>query len=266
LLFNKLFLENRMIATLAARSLQGQTKVLIAGLFVAAALLTMPAPAHAAQLTDAQIQAIENLLTSFNADQSAVSEVDAVLRGSATSQTQHQPQPSTAVTTASGASACGTFMRTLHQGDQGSDVQDLQEKLHEKGLLNASSTGFFGPMTEEALGRWQAMQGIVTSGDPGTTGFGKFGPRTREQFMRTCKEGLPQPKERDNKGDHATSTMPRPPRGGSERSSIDAGQFLSDYADAFNQNMASVATATVEVPLQILTGALSDLLFAAGLY
>lgn len=40
-------------------------------------------------------------------------------------------------------------------------------------------TGYFGPLTEAAVQRWQAKKGIVSSGNRTTTGFGYVGPKTR---------------------------------------------------------------------------------------
>jgi hypothetical protein len=44
-------------------------------------LAAMPMPAHAAGLTESQIQAVTNLLASFNTDTSVVASVNATLRG-----------------------------------------------------------------------------------------------------------------------------------------------------------------------------------------
>ena len=42
--------------------------------------------------------------------------------------------------------------------------------------------------------------------------------------------------------------------------------FLSAYSEAFNANMAAVAVGIVDIPLSILTDALSDLFYYAGIY
>jgi len=47
--------------------------------------------------------------------------------------------------------------------------------IYPEGLV----TGYFGPLTERAVQRWQARMNIVSSGTPATTGYGVVGPRTR---------------------------------------------------------------------------------------
>jgi peptidoglycan hydrolase-like protein with peptidoglycan-binding domain len=74
----------------------------------------------------------------------------------------------------------------LQEGDQNDDVRSLQEFLREQGLLSAEATGFFGPITREALRRWQANNLGLTAGDAATTGWGAFGPRTRSFIARWC--------------------------------------------------------------------------------
>lgn len=76
--------------------------------------------------------------------------------------------------------------RTLTEGEQSDDVRALQEFLRTEGYLSANATGYFGPLTRGALRGWQAAQGIVSSGDALTTGWGVFGPRTRERVQEWC--------------------------------------------------------------------------------
>jgi len=70
--------------------------------------------------------------------------------------------------------------RTLRKGMIGEDVSQLQKffkqfpDIYPEGLV----TGFFGPLTEAAVQRFQEKQEIVSSGSPETTGFGQIGPRT----------------------------------------------------------------------------------------
>lgn len=63
------------------------------------------------------------------------------------------------------------FSANLSAGSNGADVNALQQMLIDAGLLKiAAPTGFFGPMTTEALKAWQAAHGVPA------TGF--FGPLT----------------------------------------------------------------------------------------
>lgn len=81
------------------------------------------------------------------------------------------------------------FARSLFLGMRGDDVATLQKQLIEEGLLTAdSATGFFGPLTQAAVQRWQAANNIVSSGDQNTTGWGVVGKKTLEALRRRCKD------------------------------------------------------------------------------
>lgn len=73
--------------------------------------------------------------------------------------------------------------RRLALASTGDDVKTLQEFLISKGYLSAGNvTGYFGPMTMAAVKKFQAAEGIVSSGDPETTGYGAVGPGTRAKI------------------------------------------------------------------------------------
>jgi hypothetical protein len=73
------------------------------------------------------------------------------------------------------------------RGSEGEHVRWLQKALNHLGHRIANSgdgsvgneTTYFGPATERALQRFQAANGIVSSGAPDSTGYGAFGPSTR---------------------------------------------------------------------------------------
>ncbi len=91
---------------------------------------------------------------------------------------------------------CPEITRDLRMGARGSDVSDLQSMLADNGLLSASSTtGFFGPLTARALGKFQVQFGITSS----STGF--MGPLTRAFIGNHCnpKGGM---------GGEGSTTMP----------------------------------------------------------
>ena len=148
--------------------------------------------AHAATLTDTQIQAVVNLLQSFGADSSTVATVQADLQASASSTPIQQP-------VSTGTSTCVTLSNNLYLGesDHGSEgeVAQLQtflakdKNIYPSGLV----TGYFGSETEQAVQRWQAANGIVSSGGPSSTGFGYVGPRTRGEMDKEmeleCESG-----------------------------------------------------------------------------
>ena len=169
----------------------------------------MPAPARAATtLTPTQIQAVVGLLASFNVDTETIGAVQAQLDGTYTGVPQGDGEGITGsssrpaktdtkdthppLATAIGSStpgACLAFARTLVKGSNGPDVASLQGLLMRTGdLKEASSTGYFGSITEAALKAWQAKQGIVTGGDSSTTGFGSAGPQTRAALLSNCMQ------------------------------------------------------------------------------
>lgn len=86
---------------------------------------------------------------------------------------------------------CPLIGRILTIGSTGEDVTRLQQFLardaaiYPEGLI----TGYFGPLTEAAVKRWQVAYNIVSSGSPGTTGFGQVGPRTVAAMSLQCSTG-----------------------------------------------------------------------------
>lgn len=69
----------------------------------------------------------------------------------------------------------------LDLGDRGSEVTELQTYLSADASIYPSGlvTGYFGQLTKAGVERFQAQQGIVSSGTPATTGYGRVGPLTR---------------------------------------------------------------------------------------
>lgn len=60
------------------------------------------------------------------------------------------------------------------------EVSKLQGFLISQGFLASHlPRGYFGPATMRALQQWQKSKGIASSGDPESTGYGFFGPKTR---------------------------------------------------------------------------------------
>lgn len=88
--------------------------------------------------------------------------------------------------------SCVALTRALKVGDTdaktGGEVTELQKYLARDGTIYPERlvTGFFGPATEQAVRRWQAVFGVVASGDAETTGFGKVGPLTRFAMQQNC--------------------------------------------------------------------------------
>jgi peptidoglycan hydrolase-like protein with peptidoglycan-binding domain len=130
--------------------------------------LFVPGLASAQSASDIQAQ-IQSLLSQISALQAQLSNLPI----------------STTITTSS--DSCPNLYRMLSRGSRGSDVIALQKFLISEGLMTSdAATGFFGPMTEAAVQRWQAQNSIVASGDVRTTGYGVVGARTRAAITARC--------------------------------------------------------------------------------
>ncbi|MCX6819991.1 MAG: peptidoglycan-binding domain-containing protein [Candidatus Adlerbacteria bacterium] len=93
---------------------------------------------------------------------------------------------STPAATAGGA--CMSIQSTLRLGSRGTDVTALQNFLIGKGLLaGGSASGYFGSLTRAAVQKFQAGQGLASSGDENSTGYGLVGARTRAAIG--CQSG-----------------------------------------------------------------------------
>ncbi|MDO8742766.1 MAG: Ig-like domain-containing protein [bacterium] len=76
-----------------------------------------------------------------------------------------------------------SLTRTLYQGTKGTDVKNLQTFLISSGYLApANTTGFYGPLTREAVQKYQCAQSIVCSGTQTSTGYGMVGLKTRAKL------------------------------------------------------------------------------------
>ncbi|MDO8515857.1 MAG: peptidoglycan-binding domain-containing protein [bacterium] len=76
-----------------------------------------------------------------------------------------------------------TFTRSLYRGIKGDDVSRLQAYLAADPEIypEKMATGFYGALTEKAVGRFQLKYGLLTSADV-SAGYGTFGPRTRAKL------------------------------------------------------------------------------------
>ena len=76
--------------------------------------------------------------------------------------------------------ACPQITEALRVGSASIEVLPLQRFFMRIGFLpEASDTGSFDVATEAAVQRFQAREGIVSSGTATTTGYGMTGPKTR---------------------------------------------------------------------------------------
>jgi len=260
--------------TLALRSsTQLVLAAAMAGAVALCCMFSFAPHARAATLTQDQLSNVQQLLASYGVDPQKINAVSAVLSDNG----MHADSPK-------GLGACAAPGRSLMRGMRSDDVKTLQNRLVDDGFLTEdNATGFFGSSTEAAVKEWQARQGIVASGTPETTGWGMVGQRSL-QALKNCQTKVEQ--HLNNVEERAASTTqrlqniehrienrmssstpgqpPMPPQGPTAEPQTSAGpvgQFLSDYSDAFNQNLAAVATA----PYNFYVPILSDFFTAIGL-
>lgn len=76
--------------------------------------------------------------------------------------------------------ASAAITRQLQLGMSNSEVTELQVFLAKDNSVYPSGlvTGYFGQLTKAAVERFQTKNGIVNSGTPATTGYGRVGPAT----------------------------------------------------------------------------------------
>lgn len=160
--------------------------------------------AEAAPGIGAQVAALAMATTSTNDDRAKPpKEMSGVMPG-------NNLGSSTPGVRAMGVPACINLVlkASLKRGSQGDDVSKLQKLLMGEGYLASSSPlGFFGPLTERAVAKWQYAQGIASSSEPNAnSGAGMVGPRTRALFQK-CENRI------ERRGDMlmGSSTKPHDP-------------------------------------------------------
>ena len=147
------------------------------------------------------------------------------------------------------STVCPNLTRTLGRGAVGTEVADLQGFL--AGLQGIYSealiTGFFGPLTEKALQRFQEKYNIVSFGSPASNGFGLLGPRTRAMINTVCSEdqveGVVEVKP--------TPVSQVPPQPASQPPAAPKPGFYAPTAPYFDPNEVPVSGVTPQMDLKI---------------
>ncbi len=89
-----------------------------------------------------------------------------------------------------GGTQCPIFSRTLSIGMSGADIAAMQLFLARDSYAAYSGAinGSYDYATMQAVQRYQAAYGIVSYGDPDTTGYGKVGPATQASMRARCAQ------------------------------------------------------------------------------
>ena len=82
------------------------------------------------------------------------------------------------------------FTKALSRGMSNPDIRRLQELLANDKTLYPEGivSGFFGALTEKAVGRFQEKYGVAKAGD---AGYGTVGPKTRAKLTEVFSGGVP---------------------------------------------------------------------------
>jgi len=126
------------------------------------------------------------LLTPLAASAATVAELQAQAQALLMQLTALQAQYSGTAGAAT-AGACPNLTRSLSRGISGNDVLRLQTFLARDPSIypEAVLSGYFGPLTERAVQRWQVKFGVISSGP----GYGIAGPRTAAAIALQCAGG-----------------------------------------------------------------------------
>ena len=142
--------------------------------------MVLPMMASADTATDAQNQ-IQTLLSQIKALQE---QIRTIISSNGGMMGGHHDDNSTSTPdgTGNGNGPCFMPMRGFGMGARGEDVKELQKMLRgeEASQFQGEATGFFGPQTAKALGRWQKHHGISSST------VGSMGPRTQDFLKKRC--------------------------------------------------------------------------------
>lgn len=136
--------------------------------------------------------------------------------------------PTAPIQTGGGAPAQTTQIagvtKQLDPGMTDPQVLALQQFLNSNGFPVATAgpgstgneTSYFGPATQAALQKYQAANGIVASGDPQSTGYGRVGPQTLSSIQTAVSKA-----NSTSGGDNGTNTgITYTPTGNSDLDSV----------------------------------------------
>lgn len=156
-------------------------------------VLTVGAGASGTTIVNTNTNVNTNTYASTNAATVAQlqAQLQLLLNQIAALQGQASPTVPTTGNTTYDSSSCPLIGRSLTIGSSGEDVTRLQQFLARDTAVypEGQVSGYYGPLTEAAVKRWQVKYHIVSSGTAGTTGYGVVGPRTAAAISILCTTG-----------------------------------------------------------------------------
>lgn len=156
-------------------------KKVLSFLFAGSMLATLPFFVHADHTNAHTIEQLQQQITALLAQVTALQEQLSRQSGSSTI-----PPPTSVI--------CPRFTYNyylgMNDGETEGQITALQKILAADSDVYPESliTGYYGPLTEQAVQRYQKKYGIVSSGSPETTGYGVVGPATRRRLLRGCQQ------------------------------------------------------------------------------
>lgn len=115
------------------------------------------------------VQKLEGWRTSSEGSQARNSSTDAQAR-----RTNDENPQARKVSTGNSVASKRHTSNFLERGDEGEDVRILQERLRIAGFYTGNSTGIYGPITEEAVKRFQETYNLVPDGVVGSATLAKL--------------------------------------------------------------------------------------------
>ena len=89
----------------------------------------------------------------------------------------------------SGSSEARSITKNLGVGSKGAQVTSLQQCLSDLGYFDEGDMDpTYGPKTRQAVKQFQTAEGIASSGNEWTTGYGYVGPKTRNKLNSQCAD------------------------------------------------------------------------------
>ena len=179
-------ITNNMTKTLAISFIQKRIAVSVMAVAMLFGVFAFASPADAFMIqvpsttpsstgvkTPAQLQAmINSLMKQVAALQAQIAKKEAGVRSTGVSPSVIPPVTN--------------ITRNLGLGTKGSQVEVLQECLADLGHYKATLSGVYDATTRNAVQAFQAKEGIVSSGNAWTTGYGYVGPKTRRAINAAC--------------------------------------------------------------------------------